>query len=201
MKAEANSYLFFLEISLAYLEEYITTRKNELKNKLVKEKINYHLFCYAQIVYALKERLCNEYPTEKKKIEDFFENKNIITAVSTVKKLANLWKHEESMQIRQEWEVHETDKLLNISTDSENELDKISKEYGLSKQILKEIIKKSLEYNALPLNISIATVENPRIKLPLGHKLNIDEGPLLNTFQECFSDIRDFCINNKYIKS
>jgi hypothetical protein len=96
------------------LKEYNLSLKNDSGCNELKLQLRYHMFSFTQLVYSLKERLRYDYKEKASDIHAFFEmeeKQRPRTAVGLVIKLANSWKHEESVDIRQNFsDFEETDK-------------------------------------------------------------------------------------------
>ncbi len=163
MKANAGTYLEFLRIILREIVLSDCLRKNDFDSIEEKNRLSCHLFSFTQVVYAIKERLKNEYPEKEKEIELFFETE-------VMKHIANEWKHESSMEFRQEWET---------------------KELG-AKRIV-PIGERSIEVSTIKL-------VNPKVKLPKEHSLNKDDKDLVEMCKECYEKIIAFFDKNQFPK-
>ncbi len=105
-KYNVKGYIELLKESYNFIKYYDRMYNKQSDSKSYKNKLRYHIFCFSQIAFALRDRLMTDNPSDKTKIENFFEkNKIAHTEVGIVIKLANDWKHKGGFSLRQHYSV------------------------------------------------------------------------------------------------
>lgn len=103
MKYEVFDYIKLLEISLKYINDYELKYNSEMENITYKRELEYHIFTFTQIVYAIQERLKYDFHETWSRTKDLFE-KDINepkSELGVVVKIANKFKHEDSLDLIQ----------------------------------------------------------------------------------------------------
>ena len=102
-KYDINRYLHLLNLSYEYLK-YCNRRYNQNMDSVkYKYKLDYHIFTFAQLVFALRDRLITDVKKDEKKILNFFEYgvTNPKTPTGVVIRLSREWRHKEGLDLRQ----------------------------------------------------------------------------------------------------
>ncbi len=100
-KKHCKDYLELLRTSLDYIGFCEKERTANLENKNIKNQLDYHIFSFSQLVYAIYEGLKKEFSCKSAIIDEVFFDEE--KPVYLFFKLANEWKHKERMETRQEW--------------------------------------------------------------------------------------------------
>jgi len=105
-KYNVQGYLDLLNESYKFIKYYDQRYNKNINSLNYKNKLRYHLFCFSQIVFALRDRLFSDYNEKHCKICTFFEkNKKAETEVGIVIKLANEWKHDGGFSLIQQYSL------------------------------------------------------------------------------------------------
>lgn len=99
-------YIQFLKDSYNFIGYYDRMYNKNIDSIPYKNKFRYHLFCFSQITFALRDRLIADNSSDKRKINKFFEKGlDPVTEVGIVAKLANEWKHGGGFSLRQHYSM------------------------------------------------------------------------------------------------
>lgn len=177
-----NHILGFLNQSFRFIQYYHNKYNRYLSKrkdcKSLNIKLDYHLFCFTQILYSLKERLKHEIPNKESDINNFFEvgadkPKSI---VGKVYNLANMWKHKEGPYLRKNF--------------SGLKIYKITKERLppdiISQNILVDVDSEQEHY------VHHLTISKVDKRLSVLNELNIGDKPLNSIFEEALHEIKNF---------
>lgn len=109
-KYHSAEMIEMLELALKnikyYHQQYEKKMFPPLKDcKIVNKKLDYHIFSFSQILFAIRDCLIKEHPVKETRINDFFERGRQRTISTTsagkVAKIANDWKHDGGLDLRQ----------------------------------------------------------------------------------------------------
>jgi len=146
-----NVYMYLLLLSRKYIIKAI--KKYQKRSSMAKDyhklyyTIDYHMFTFTQILYAISERLKKEYPKDYLKLKKFFKSKT----VGAVTQLANNLKHDDTKLNSKE--------IFNISLGKHNKVTNIKRQIDRSINDKKNKILKNRNLSQIFEQADIELVE------------------------------------------
>jgi hypothetical protein len=101
-----NDFMVLLKLSLAQIKYYHNKYNKKPGNHKYKNKLDYHIFSFTQIAFAVHERVKLDYfESWETKGKPFFEKdiKPKKTEIGIIIDIANKYKHKDSLDLTQHW--------------------------------------------------------------------------------------------------